>query len=332
MKPLRRRSRLAVAPLLLAVLAVGAAACSGGVRPAALEVDGHEYSESSVNEELQAIADNPQLGDQATASNGTLNSQLTAAWLQTLVEEQVVDQALERRDLRATNADRARGQQAAASFLGDASVLAGFPKWLQDRVVDRFAARAVLFADLADPVTDEAVQAAYQQFVEQQSAACPSGRFVAHILVDTQAEADALAAQLAGGADFTELARDNSTDTASAKNGGELGCLDGQQFVPEFASVATSAPLDVVSAPVQTEFGYHLIVVRDTIPFAAVEDAARAQLESESTGGEDALARLTGKADVTVQPRYGRWVVRDGSGSVQPPARPAGSEPSVITP
>jgi hypothetical protein len=317
--------------VLLAALALGAAACSS-VRPAALEVNGHEYSESSVNDELEAIADNPQLGDQATRSNGTLNSQLTAAWLQTLVEEQVVNEELQRRDLRVTNADRARGQEAAASFLGDESVLAGFPKWLQDDVIDRFAAREVLFAELSEPVTDEAVQAAYEQFVEQQAASCPSGRFVAHILVDTRAEADALAAQLAGGADFTELARANSTDTASGANGGELGCLDGQQFVPEFAQVASSAPLDEVSAPVESEFGFHLIVVRDAIPFAAVEESARAQLESESTGGEDELARLTRRADVTVEPRYGRWVVRDGVGSVQPPARPAGSEPSVITP
>ena len=106
MKPRRRRIRLAVAPLLLAALAVGAAACSS-VRPAALEVNGHEYSESSVNDELEAIADNPGLGEQATRSNGTLNSQLTAAWLQTLVEEQVVNRELERRDLRVTAADRA---------------------------------------------------------------------------------------------------------------------------------------------------------------------------------------------------------------------------------
>jgi peptidyl-prolyl cis-trans isomerase C len=329
--PRRRRTRLLVAPVLLVALALGAAGCDS-VRPAALEVNGHEYSESSVNDELQAIADNPQLGDQATSGAGTLNSQLTAAWLQTLVEEQVVDQQLQRRDLRVTNADRARGEEAAARFLGDASVLAGFPKWLRDEVIDRFAAREVLFAELGEPVTDEAVQAAYEQFVEQQQASCPSGRFVAHILVDTEAEAAALKAQLDAGADFTELARDNSTDTASAANGGELGCVDGQQFVPEFQDVATNAPLNQVSAPVQTEFGYHLIVVRDAIPFAAVEDAARAQLESETSGAEDALARLTAKADVTVQPRYGRWVVRDGAGSVQPPARPAGSEPSVITP
>lgn len=331
MKPRRRRIRLAVAPLLLAALAVGAAAC-GSVRPAALEVNGHEYSESSVNDELEAIADNPGLGEQATRSNGTLNSQLTAAWLQTLVEEQVVNRELERRDLRVTAADRARGQAAAASFLGDPAVLDGFPKWLQDKVIDRFAAREVLFGELGEPVTDDAVQTAYQQFVEQQAASCPSGRFVAHILVDTRAEADALAAQLAGGADFTELARENSTDTASGANGGELGCVDGQQFVAPFAEVATNAPLDQLSAPVETEFGSHLIIVRDAIPFAAVEDAARAQLETESSGGEDALARLTGKADVSVEPRYGRWVVRDGVGSVQPPPRPAGSEPSVITP
>jgi parvulin-like peptidyl-prolyl isomerase len=316
--------RALAAPVVLAALAFGAASCSS-VRPAALEVNGHEYSQSSVNDELSAIADNPLLSDQASVSDGTVSAELTASWLQTLVEEQVVAGELARRDLEVTDEDLTAGADAAAAFLGDAQVLDAFPKWFRDRMSRRFAQREVLFSEIGTPVTDADIQAAYDQFMAEQSAQCASGRFAAHILVETQQEAEALANQLASGTSFGELARENSTDTASATNGGELGCVDGQQFVPEFSAVVSSQPLDQVSAPVQTEFGFHLIVVRNVIPLDSIEPIVRAQIELESSGGEEELARLASKAKVDVEPRYGRWVVRDGVGAVLPPKVPAPS-------
>ncbi len=309
--------RALAAPAILAVLAIVLASCSS-VRATALEVNGHEYSQSSIDEELEAIAENPRLAERASTSDGTIDSSLTAAWLTTLVEDRVVEGELDRRGIRVTSADRAAAAAAASEFFGDTSVLEAFPKWFRDRITDRFAEREALLGEIGPTATDADIQAAYEEFLAAQRAQCPSGRFAAHILVDTREEAEAIAAQLAGGANFANLARERSTDTNSGSTGGELGCIDAQEYVPAFETAVTTQPLNQVSAPIQTEFGYHLIVVRDTIPLDAVEDLVRDEVDA---GGSDAeLGALTAKAKVSVDRRYGRWVVRDGVGRVEAPA------------
>jgi hypothetical protein len=74
-----------------------------------------------------------------------------------------------------------------------------------------------------------------------------------------------------------------------------------------------------VSGPVQTQFGWHLLLVRDTIPFEVLEGPLRQQLGQASPDAQRKVGALVAKAKVDVDPRYGRWVVRDGRGSVEPP-------------
>ena len=69
----------------------------------------------------------------------------------------------------------------------------------------------------------------------------------------------------------------------------------------------------------QTQFGWHLILVRDTIPFELLENGLRQRLEQQSPAAQRQLETKVARADVDVDPRYGRWVVRSGRGSVQPP-------------
>jgi peptidyl-prolyl cis-trans isomerase D len=68
-------------------------------------------------------------------------------------------------------------------------------------------------------------------------------------------------AEIAGGADFAEVARRESKDPGSRENGGDLGTFQKGQMVGAFDSVAFSLPLNQVSEPVKTQFGYHLIQV-----------------------------------------------------------------------
>src|ERR1019366_8157249 len=138
----------------------------------------------------------------------------------------------------------------------------------------------------------------------------PSHRFVAHILVSSLAAAQALKAQLDAGADFATLAAQNSTDSASAARGGEWGCLDSQQCVAGFQEVAQAQPIGVVSAPVQTQFGFHLILVRDQPGVAELESVALNEILALPRG-----------AHVRVDPRYGIWDARNGR--VVAPATPA---------
>lgn len=92
-----------------------------------------------------------------------------------------------------------------------------------------------------------------------------------HILVDTEEEALDVIAQLENGADFATLAKDCSTDVGSAANGGELGyfALNGDttsKMVIEFSDAVRAQEVGTYSnEPVQSQFGYHIILVEDKV-------------------------------------------------------------------
>ena len=79
-----------------------------------------------------------------------------------------------------------------------------------------------------------------------------------HILVQTLAEAVNLKEQVTNGADFAQLAQQHSK-CPSGRNGGDLGMFGRGQMVKSFEDVSFSSDVGVVSGPVQTQFGYHLI-------------------------------------------------------------------------
>ena len=81
-----------------------------------------------------------------------------------------------------------------------------------------------------------------------------------HILVKTQEACEDLKTKIAGGTDFADVARDNSTCPSGAK-GGDLGEFTPGQMVKEFDEVVFSAEVGVVHGPVKTQFGYHLIEI-----------------------------------------------------------------------
>jgi len=81
-----------------------------------------------------------------------------------------------------------------------------------------------------------------------------------HILVDSEERCQELKTAIEGGADFAEVARDNSR-CPSSRDGGNLGSFRPGEMVREFDQVVFSAPLNVVQGPVKTQFGYHLVEV-----------------------------------------------------------------------
>jgi len=113
-----------------------------------------------------------------------------------------------------------------------------------------------------EAVTDEALQKAYDDRFKD---AKPQTEYsAAHILVATEEEANALKAELAGGADFAELAKAKSTDTGSGANGGDLGWFGLGMMVKPFEDAVVGAKVGEVTGPVKTDFGYHLILVKET--------------------------------------------------------------------
>ncbi|MGQ4667116.1 peptidylprolyl isomerase [Metabacillus halosaccharovorans] len=94
-----------------------------------------------------------------------------------------------------------------------------------------------------------------------------------HILVEDEETAKEVKEKLDNGEDFAELAKEYSTDTASAESGGDLGFFGEGSMVAEFEEAAFSMKVDEISDPVKSDYGYHIIKVTDT------QEAAEANFE-----------------------------------------------------
>ena len=122
-----------------------------------------------------------------------------------------------------------------------------------------------------------------------------------HILVDGEEKAKELHAKIVAGADFAQLAKENSTDTGSKDQGGVLGYFGHGQMVPEFEAAAFKLEKGQVSEPVHTNFGWHIIKVDDRRKkeppsFAAVKDTILNSLVVRKA--QDTATELRSKAQV----------------------------------
>ncbi|RDE24245.1 peptidylprolyl isomerase [Motiliproteus coralliicola] len=147
--------------------------------------------------------------------------------------------------------------------------------------------RASLEADVA--LDEAALQTQYDQLLANYEAS--EARDAAHILITISDErtaeqarelAEQLKAEIDAGSDFAELAAANSDDAGSAADGGELGLVEQGVMVGAFEDALFALQAGEVSAPVETEFGYHLIKLNgiETGEAPSFEEV-RAELEAE---------------------------------------------------
>ena len=132
-------------------------------------------------------------------------------------------------------------------------------------------------------VSDEQLRLAYQSQREQFRT--PEEVCARHILVETQEAAQDVLAELEQGADFATLAQERSTGP-SAPQGGQLGCLQPGQTVAPFDEAAFAAPVGEPVGPVETQFGWHVILVEErneagVTPFEEAKEALRTQVVEE---------------------------------------------------
>ena len=112
-----------------------------------------------------------------------------------------------------------------------------------------------------NPVTDAEVQAEYDKF-----AAANAGKEyrARHILVEKEAEAKAIIAQLKKGAKFDAIAKKQSKDPGSGANGGDLDWAAPGNYVKEFSEAMVGLKKGkYTEVPVQTQFGWHVILLED---------------------------------------------------------------------
>jgi len=166
---------------------------------------------------------------------------------------------------------------------------------LQDFILEE------LDADLAS-ITDEDIAKELADFPLDWTQVCAS-----QILVASEDDAVAVQGRLDAGDEFAALATELSIDAASATNGGDLGCAAPSGNVGAFVDAIVNAEIGVVTDPVETEFGYHLILVTDRIE--ADEDVVRQYLEQNqaSTAVDEWFLAVIEAANVTVEESVGEW-------------------------
>ena len=120
----------------------------------------------------------------------------------------------------------------------------------------------------------------------------------AHILVATQDLANQIKTELDGGANFGEIARNQSTDQATAPQGGDLGWYSQYDVDPAFWQATSTLQPGQVSAPFQDASGWHVVLVSDTSPDRAFTDpqltAAKTKVEQAWVNSKLADANVSG--------------------------------------
>lgn len=307
-----RRNRF----LALLVVALLAAACGQLPDGAAAVVDGEVISTSTVESLVRAQAADPSqpLADpdpeQIASVAETQRQVLTQLIQDTVVAEAATELGIEVTEEQIDD----RFEQFAAQFGGEEGLREEIRR--QGRTVEdvRFQVAAIVRSEALTEhfqgevdVPESDLRAAYQERRETQYEVAD----VAHILVDTEEEAEDLLAELEAGADFAQLAEEHSTDQFSAVQGGDLGENPRGRFVEGFDEAVWDAGEGEIVGPVQTEFGYHLIHVRSfrTMSFAEAREELLEELQGrQAQAAFDAWYRQTLlDADVRVDPRLGRW-------------------------
>ena len=119
-----------------------------------------------------------------------------------------------------------------------------------------------------------------------------------------KAKAEDLRKQIVAGASFEELAKKESDDTGSGANGGELGDFNRGQMVPEFEAAAFAAKEGEITAPVRTQYGYHIIKVekKGQTPFSQVK--AFLERNERQTKLQATLDAMKASANPTYNDKY----------------------------
>jgi len=168
-------------------------------------------------------------------------------------------------------------------------------------VQERALVSALLEKEVGPHVTDAAVKERFDKEIGGQP---PLQEVHArHILVDDEATAKKIIAELKKGGDFAALSKQYSKDAAAVEQGGDLGFFKATDMVPEFSTAAFALKDKEISpAPVHTQFGWHVI---QTLDHRAAQpptfEQSKDQLRQQMINEEVRKALTQARADVTVE-------------------------------
>lgn len=284
-------------PLLVA-LGLVLAACGGSSEIAA-----------SVGDTDILVADVEQL---ALGGDADPSSQAISQSLTTLITWSIADQAAAEQFGYAPTDEEVQEQidavlgTAGYDSLGDMAEAEGVAEDTLRRYIHQLMTQDAIYAEL-----EATVEAPTAEAVASEIAASPlnwTTVCASHILVATEEEAQGALAQISDAEDFAAVSAEVSIDTQSALNGGSLGCAAAGGFVEPFALATVEAPIGEVVGPVETQFGYHLILVTERTNATEEEVAAAMTQESIATVADAWFVAAIDSAVVVVTDGYGTWV------------------------
>lgn len=298
----RSRFRSLIAVALIAVVASSCSTLTGS--DLSVSVEGEGYTTSETDDLLaEYFAESDIFGTTPLDAGGFGDADRARLLLNAMVRTSAVESILAHAESSVTDSDLE---------LYLATVPADSPlNELSDemrRLIAMTSADVVLSAlARADLPSESALEAMYAAEPASTGLLC-----LRHILVASKAEADGVIALLAAGEDFAALAATLSMEGSASLTGGALTgteseCLPTAQYIssfdPDFVAAAFAAPPTTWSQPVETQFGWHVILNRpwseigqDVVAAYAAPDGALLYVDA-----------ILNTADVSVDSRFGRW-------------------------
>ncbi|MFH1680630.1 MAG: peptidylprolyl isomerase [Candidatus Eisenbacteria bacterium] len=321
-KPIRGPAVSLLAAALLLVSCGGKT--SEKADPVLITVDGTEITNSDVEHELARLTRH--LGERYTpAQVDQMRAQLGEQARENLIHKVLLAKAADEENVRVEEADLVEKIDQFRNSLPDTNA---YTDYLRGLGLDDEAFRAEVREEtrierLLDAKTEEIPapdEAAVRDYYETNHDRFMQGERVhaGHILVlfeegdtdstkkEKRSRIEGIRREIAGGADFTEMARKHSGCPSSA-NGGDLGWFERGRMVKPFEDAAFALRPGEMSRVVETEFGYHLIRLAERkeareIPLAEVQEAIATEMtrEAHREAVQNYLRSLRDSADIRI--------------------------------
>ena len=294
-----KKLALVALALALGLAVLVAAGCGGAKVPqgAIATVGGVPITKAQFDQYIdQAKASAGQNGQPAFPSPGTTTyNRYAAEIVNYLVEQQVVLNAAAKDKVTVTDAQVQSQLQAIAAQYGGtqkmyaAAQKAGMNAAQLKTYIKNSLAGQKLYQKIIGNVAPTTAQMQTYYNANKSQFDQPATRTVRHVLVKTKAEALKVQALLAADnttANWVKVAKKYSTDTGTKSSGGNLGPIHKGQMVKPFEDAAFAAKLDTVSAPVHSQYGWHVLEVTKITPakkstFASAKASIKSTLTSQ---------------------------------------------------
>jgi parvulin-like peptidyl-prolyl isomerase len=294
---------------LVSLVVLGAmilAACGGGSGTVAATVDGTEVTVGDV----EALIDS----EESTIPVDQFSQYLAFAIQWNILFNaaardfgvSVPDEEVEEEATRLY--EQLSGEESREEFLSSRGITEEFLSKIAEQGLIDVAIREQLIEEIPQPPPEE-IDLQREIAIEALTEAC-----VSHILVDTEEEANDILTRLEQGEEFGELATELSNDPGSAQNNGILPCGSPEGYVEPFKRAIFDATVgELYPTPVQTQFGYHIILVTDRVEPSGDDvpsDVELAEIIRQDAVLIDLQAWFNGimeGADVTVDEDFGTW-------------------------